>query len=117
MVFSVVYGLNTPEIQLGKMNKSRNMLKVFVGCILVGGCHGPSLLKIVNFKSTRLPMELFLKTTVTQNNCTLHHPLTGWGSFRKDSALIKVQTFNSCTSRPYILHCLVIHTPMDNVKK
>ena len=25
------------------------------------------------------------------------------------------QTFNSCTSRPYVCQCLVVHTPMDNM--
>ena len=27
-----------------------------------------------------------------------------------------VQTFNSCTSRPDVCQCLVVQTPMDNVK-
>ena len=28
-----------------------------------------------------------------------------------------VQTFNSCTSRPYICQCLVVQTPMDDMSK
>ena len=29
----------------------------------------------------------------------------------------KVQTFNSCTSRPVVSQCLVVQTPMDNLPK
>ena len=44
-------------------------------------------------------------------------PYIEYGAAWSMSMLCTVQTFNSCTSRPDVCHCLIVHTPMDNISR